>query len=81
MAMAMREGREGETGRLTVRDLSAAGKYVTRNEYTADQQAEIVEMLRMALRVVAKSLGERDLELYDVTPVDRKHASCWGLAG
>lgn len=64
-----------ETGKLTIRDLTADGRYVTRNEYTEDQQEEIVEMLRLALRVVAKSLGQRDLDLYDVKPVNRKHAS------
>lgn len=59
-----------EPGTLTIHDLPKDGKYVTRNKYTEDQQAEIVEMLRMAVRTAVRPLRPELADLYDVEPVN-----------
>ena len=64
-----------DLGKMTIHDLPKDGKYVTRNEYTEDQQQEIAEMLRMAARTAVRPLRPELAELYDVEPVNSSNGS------
>lgn len=64
-----------ESGTLRVHHLLESGDYVTREEYTPEQQEEIIEMLREAVRAGVRALEPAAAEWYDVRRVYRRNGA------